>query len=113
MAGNKTYFQPSGPSPLNPDVGNKSNCTASIKMSMRANQKSGTEMTAKEKIFISLSTSPLGRLAANIPMGMPTDPIAQVTRPRTAVLGKRPKTSSRAGILWRMETSKSPRTMFQ
>ncbi len=82
-------------------------------MSMRASQNSGMEMTAKDNMFTSRSMSPRGRLAAIMPMGMPSDAMAQVTRPRSAVLGQRSKINSLAGIWWRMDMPKSPLAMSQ
>ena len=72
MAGRMMNFQPLGPRPVNPDVGNKSNCRAMIRMSIRANQKLGKEMMAKDITLTNRSMSPLGRRADSMPiMPMP------------------------------------------
>ena len=89
MAGRIINFHPPGPSPLKPDVGNRPNCTDTTRISIRANQNSGTEITANESTLTTRSTTPRGRLAANIPNGIPKEPIAHAITAKIAVLGRR------------------------
>ena len=79
-----------------------------INISIRASQKSGMEMTAKDRMLTVRSIIPRGRLAASMPMGIPSIPMAQATAARAAVLGRRSQTRLRASMEYLMERSKSP-----
>ena len=105
-AGKTIKRQPSGPKPLNPEVGSKSSCTDTIRISIRASQNWGTEMTAKDRMLTMRSTKPRGRRAASIPKGMPIIPIIQATMASTAVLGRRSRISSSASMRWRRDLPK-------